>query len=117
MLDCHWVYRTRNFFPVRLKPLAGEDALAGLPSAQARAGAPGRARRTDGGINQSLSMFLYRNFSNKSATSFRQSGNNCRARPAIFAASEKNLPGAQAGGKFAPEQFFRVGAKSMFKRI
>jgi len=62
-------------------------------------------------------MFLYRNFSNKSAMSFPQSGNNCRARWAIFAATGKNLPGKNVPGKSPPEPFFRTSAKSMFKRF
>jgi len=62
-------------------------------------------------------MFLHRNFSNKTATSFRQSGNNCRAGSAIFAGHGKILPGKKVPGNFPPEPFFRRGAKSMFKRI
>jgi hypothetical protein len=69
------------------------------------------------GINKLLTTSLYRNFSSKCATSFLQSGNNCRARPAIFAEEGKNLPGKKAPGKFMPEPFFRPSAKSMFKRF
>jgi hypothetical protein len=69
------------------------------------------------GDNQLLTMSLYRNFSSKYATSFRQSGNNCRARWAIFAVDGKKLPGRKVPGKSPPEPFFRVGAKSMFKRF
>jgi hypothetical protein len=67
--------------------------------------------------NDFVSMFLYSNFSNKSATSFRQSGNNCRPCPARISSLRQNLPGTNDLGKSAPERIFRVRAKSMFKQI
>jgi hypothetical protein len=69
------------------------------------------------GINLFVTAFLYRNFSNKSAASFLQSGNICRDCPAKFSRSRQFVPGKQARGKSPPERFFRVAGKSMFKRI
>jgi len=70
-----------------------------------------------GGVKFSATMFLYRNFSNKSAACFLQSGNICRARPAIFSAPGNSCRAFVCLGKSAPERFFRIAGKSMFKRI
>jgi hypothetical protein len=67
--------------------------------------------------NLFVSMSVYRNFSNKSAMSFRQTGNICRPGSAIFSRMRQILPGSFAPGKIAPERFFRRRTKSMFKRI
>jgi hypothetical protein len=70
-----------------------------------------------GGVNIFATMFLYRNFSDKSAASFLQSGNICRVRPAIFSAPGSFCRALVSLGKSAPERFFRIAGKSMFKRI
>jgi len=62
-------------------------------------------------------MFLHRNFSNKSATSFPQSGIICRHGWANFSAGRQILPGAGADGKFLPGRIFLSGAKSMVEHF
>jgi hypothetical protein len=68
-------------------------------------------------LSVSLANFLYRNFSNKSAASFLQSGNICRDRPANISRTRQFVPGKKKRGKFPPGRFFRIAGKSMFKRI
>jgi hypothetical protein len=67
--------------------------------------------------NLFVSMSVYRNFSNKSAVSFLQSGNICRPGSANFSPMRQLLPGNIAPGRIPPERFFRRRTKSMFKRI
>jgi hypothetical protein len=64
-------------------------------------------------FNHFVSTFVHRNFSNKSAMSFPQSGNICRRRWAKFSAHRQLLPGFVAGRKFLPGRIYPCGAKSM----